>query len=258
MNEPESSENEESSVVEETDSSRDDTVITNSELPEDGVSEQQGPGCMPAVIAGAALMGIVGFITCALMTWLIFQKRTELAIRTLEGAYVPQVEQSLLDPVTKQEVLEEIKVVIEDMKEGQYEDWQSAGIMQSLQKLPVIQWGELQALEESIQEAPQELLSETNKTVAINNLQKIKLAVKQGKVFSFDFEDVLEPIRKPSNTSPSGYVIEFPLQDDGMLEAIRRIQLLADRSTITSKEIEVVNISEVVRDQIKSAATADQ
>ena len=43
-----------------------------------------------------------------------------------------------------------------------------------------------------------------------------------------------------------------------MLEAIRRIQLLADRSTITSKEIEVVNISEVVRDQIKSAATADQ
>ena len=42
-----------------------------------------GPGWLPAVMAAVVLMGIVGCILCAFTTWVLFQKRTELAIRTL-------------------------------------------------------------------------------------------------------------------------------------------------------------------------------
>ncbi len=103
-------------------------------------------GCQ-LILAGTVLMGVIGFIVCAFSTWILFQKRTEFAIRTLRGSYIADIEQSLLDPATKSVVVKEIETLAAEMESGKYEDWQAAGVMQRLQRLPVLQWGELQAID---------------------------------------------------------------------------------------------------------------
>ena len=109
--------------------------------------DDQGPGWLPALMAGSVILGIAGFICCGVSTWVLFQKRTELAVRTLEGAYLAELEQSYLEPKTKRAVMDEVEVLIAGMEAGDYENWQSAAIMQRLQRLPVVQWGDLQAIE---------------------------------------------------------------------------------------------------------------
>ena len=47
--------------------------------------DNQGPGWLPALMAGSVILGIAGFICCGVSTWVLFQKRTELAVRTLRG-----------------------------------------------------------------------------------------------------------------------------------------------------------------------------
>ncbi len=224
--------------------------------PDDSISNEdhQGPGCMPAIIALAALTGIVIFITCAVMTWVIFQKRTELAIRTLEGAYLPQVEQSLLDPESKQEVIREVNDLLTKMKSGRFEDWQSAGIMQSLQKLPVFQWGEIQALEAAINEAPETSFSKEEKSESLKQISRLKRAVELNKVFSFDFETLLDPIRIPSPTTPGSFVLKRPLDDEEIREVIRRAKSLSDRSEIADQFHEGIDISEIFAEQVQRAS----
>ena len=56
------------------------------------VRDEQGPGWLPALMAGGVLLGIFGFIFCGVSTWVLFQKRTQLAIRALKGAYVTELE----------------------------------------------------------------------------------------------------------------------------------------------------------------------
>ena len=218
--------------------------------------DDQGPGCMPAMVAAAALMGIIGFITCALLTWVIFGKRTEMAVRTLEGSLIPMLEQSLLDPTSKQEVIQEMTVLAENMKANQYENWQSAAIMQRLQKLPILQWGELQSLEQSIRASNE--FDHGEREAALATVQRVKIAVKQHKVFSFDFEDILDPIRQPSNSSLTGFIPKSPLDVDSMREAIRRAELLANRAEVkNSNGDQNVRISEILRGEIQAGIESD-
>ncbi|MCH1494495.1 MAG: hypothetical protein L7U72_04640 [Rubripirellula sp.] len=218
--------------------------------------DDQGPGCMPAMVAAAALMGIIGFITCALLTWVIFGKRTEMAVRTLEGSLIPMLEQSLLDPTSKQEVIQEMTVLAENMKANQYENWQSAAIMQRLQKLPILQWGELQSLEQSIRDS--DGFDDGERQAALATVQRVKIAVKQHKVFSFDFEDILDPIRQPSNSSLTGFIPKSPLDVDSMREAIRRAELLANRAEVENPEGDQnVRISEILRGEIQAGIESD-
>lgn len=236
-----------------------DEISEEANLPEDlESSAQEGPGCMPAVLAAGALMGIAGFITCALLTWVIFQKRTELAVRTLEGAYLPQIEQSLLDPDTKSEVIEEVNSLVKKMKTGQYEDWQSAGLMQRLQKLPVIQWGELQALEQWIHEANPDDFSTDEKSEAILQIRRLQLAVQQRKAFSFDLEQVLEPLRVPSRSSPTGSVPKTPIDRESALKVVKLAKSLADRAEIGEVENQSVSICEIMRAEINAAQQAEK
>ncbi len=215
---------------------------------------QQGPGCMPAVLASAALMGIVGFITCALLTWVIFQKRTELAIRTLQGSFRPQIEQSLLDPLTKQDVIEEVDTLVEKMQSGRYEEWQAGEIMQNLQKLPILQWGELQALEQWITETSDLTLDE--KQSALMEIKRLRYAVKEGKAQYLDFEQVMEPIREPSSSGSTGPILKSPITRDAALEAVKRAKLISDRAEIEASSHEEVSIRQIMRDEIKAGEQA--
>ncbi|MDA8744076.1 hypothetical protein N9N28_05535 [Rubripirellula amarantea] len=207
-----------------------------------------GPGCMPAILAATALTGILGFVLCGFTTWVLFQKRTEMAVRTLRNAYVPELEQSLLDPDSKQGVIKQIKQLIGDMERGKYEDWQSAGVMQRLQRLPVLQWGDLQAVESFIAKAG----SKDQATEAKRQFDRLRLAVRDGRATSFDFYDVLKPAQVDDPSASTGRRVMSPLKLEPALEVVPLARLLADREQVTADPTENVSIEAIVKAEIEA------
>ncbi len=218
--------------------------------PEEGNARlDQGPGWLPAIMAGTLLMGILGFIFCAFSTWVLFQKRTELAIRTLKGAYVTELEQSLLEPETKTRVVEEIRSLIVEMEGGKYEDWQSAAIMQRLQRLPVLQWGQLQAVQSFVEKSQSE-----DKPTQLRELSRLERAVEIGKVTSFDFQDVLDPVLRADPGSSSGYELVRPLQPETVADVVLRAKLVADRAGVPDEDFSDVDLAKIVAKEIDEGA----
>lgn len=205
-----------------------------------------GPGWLPAILAATCLMGIAGFILCGFSTWVLFQKRTEFAVRTIRGAYIPELEQSLLEPKEKAAILAAVGELAADMERGKYENWQSAGILQRLQRMPVIQWGELQAIESFAEKnaSPEEF------EAAKKQLSRLRRAVEKGRATSFDFEDVLGPVYITDPTVPAGHTLMQPLDMDSVRAVIERAELIADRSDVDDASFPDVRIDAIVREQI--------
>lgn len=210
--------------------------------------EVDGPGWMPAILAATALMAIVGFIVCAFSTWVLFQKRTELAVRTLRDSYLPEIEQSLLDPKTKAAVADQIKRLTDDMQRGEYENWQSAGIMQRLQRLPVLHWGDLQAVEAVIsKQGDPETLDESRK-----QLSRLRRATEIGNATSFDFEDVLTPVYVSDPNASRGHRLIQPIEIGAAEQVVMRAKLIADREQVPDQMFADVRIESIVREQIEA------
>lgn len=212
---------------------------------------EQGPGWLPALMAMSLLTGMAGFICCGVTTWVLYQKRTELAVRTLEGAYITELEQSYLDPSTKRAVVDEVKELITEMEAGDYENWQSAAIMQRLQRLPVVQWGDLQAIELFIKK-----VNGVEKDEQLKEISRLEQAVVDGSVTSFDFQDVLEPVHRADPKSSSGFSLILPLSTETVAEVCLRAKLVADRAKIADRRFPKVDLAAIVRREIEQGSTA--
>ena len=210
----------------------------------------EGPGCMPAVLAATALMGIVGFIFCAFSAWFLFQKRTDLAVRTLQGSFIPQLEQSYLEPATKAAVVAEVEAVVKDLQRGRYENEQAGNIMLRLQRLPMLPWGELQAVEAYL-----EAKSDDEESVrdGLRQISRLKRGVELGEITSFDFEDLLQSVRRVDAGSPTGSSLKQPLADEMVKDVIDRARLLADRAEVPDQSFDV-QLESIVSREIEEAA----
>ncbi len=231
-----------------TEPSAEEPSETQPSLDEPSSRRDEGPGCLPAVMATTVLMGIFGFICCGISTWYLFQQRTEMAIRTLEGSYVPQLEQSLLDEETKALVVSEIRTLTEEMKRGKLENWQSAGVMQRIQRLPILQWGDLQATESFVKKngSPEQI------TEASNQFKRIRLGTEQGIITSFDFYDLLTPVQVEDATSASGKRLKRPITLEEAMEVTSLAKLLADRENFPDPPEEDGQIVKVLKKEIQA------
>lgn len=164
---------------------------------EDGSASEEGPGCMPAILAATVLMGIIGFVTCGVTTWMLYGKRTELAIRTLEETYLPGVEQSRLEPDEKRRVVSQLRDLIGELKRDQLEDWQAGGVMQRLVRTPVIQWGELNAIDawlRRVDPATWALVGLEDVEDARRQIGRLRRAIELDQATGVDLNDVLKPV----------------------------------------------------------------
>lgn len=208
----------------------------------------EGPGWLPAIMAATVMMGIFGFICCGVTTWALFQQRTKLAIRTCD-AFVVDIEQSLLDPASKSALVDDIENLSADMQRGKYENWQSAGIMQRLQRAPVTQWGELQAVQAAIRKS-----GNPDQTEQLKQLSRLERGVEIGLVTSFDFADILDPVREEDSASTTGYRLVHPMTADQLKEVVARAKLVANRAEVPDQTFEHIQIEEIVRKVIKRGA----
>ncbi len=209
-------------------------------------ADAQGPGWMPAILAATLLMGMAGFIFCGVSTWFLFQKRGELAVRTIRGSYIPAIEQSRLSPTEKKLLVKQLESFSVGVERGDYENWQASGVMQRLQRLPVLQWGELAAVESFLEQHGGE-----SKEESLKQLSRLRRAAELDKATSFDFEDVLSPVHESADNSQGRQLVQ-PLTEAAVQAVADRAKLVADRSEVPDQVFTDIPLDAIVKHQIEA------
>ena len=210
-------------------------------------AQTDGPGCMPAVVAGTLLMGIIAAVLCGVTTWILFQKRAEIAVRTLEG-FVPIIEQSLLEPDDRADILKQWEAIIKEMSAPDYPPASAAAVMQRIVRLPIPHWGELDAVEAYVEKN----FEDAERERALTDLSRIRRAVQTSQATVFDIIDVLEPVAVIEDKLP-GRSLKTKLTDADVREVVLRAGVLADRAMIEDKRFPPITMASILRQEIKAA-----
>lgn len=208
----------------------------------------EGPGCFPAVLAASSLLLMLFFIGCAIGTWFLFQKRTEIAVRTLRSDVIPEVQQSNLPQEEKAIIIPMLQQVVEDGESGELENWQASGIMQRLVRSPILEWGDLLAVEAMIE--GHRSMSEQHRNEAKRQLSRLQRAVELREATSVDMHDVLEPVLKEA--APGSHQrLDRAADADALREVAQRARLVADRGNIPDRNFQV-QLSDIIRREIEA------
>ncbi|KLU02780.1 putative transmembrane protein [Rhodopirellula islandica] len=210
--------------------------------------EQQEPGCMPIAIACTLLMGIVSFVFCGVTTWVLFQKRTEVAVRTLVG-YVDVIEQSLLPPDEKKSVIEQLETTIKEMRAEDYPQERASAVMQRLVRLPIPQYGELDVIDAFIQDN----FDDAERDDGLKQISRLRRAIERGKATVIDVNDVLLPTTQVDTTHPLGRVLKQPLAADEIRDVVERAKLVGDRDDLADQFFERKPIDEILKRELTAA-----
>ena len=213
----------------------------------DETPKPKEPGCLPAMLAGTLLMGIIGFVLCGVTTWMLFQKRTEIAVRSLEG-FIPTIEQSLLDPDDKAKVIDQLEDLIKEMRAPDYPPAAAAAIMQRIVRLPMPHWGELDAVQAYVEKN----FEGEKRDQAIRDLSRARRAIETNKATVFDIVDVLEPVAIVDDT-PIGRALKPKLTEADVEETVQRAGLLADRAKIEDRTFPRVDMATILKRAIETA-----
>ncbi len=226
----------------------DDPDVKHSVTSDKGDVDQEGPGCLPAFLAFGAIIMIILFISCGLSSWWLWQQRTEIAIKTLQGTVIPELEQSSLDPAEKKAVIELIQGVVRDGEAGKLEDWQAAGIMERLSRSPLLQWGDLVGLESMI--LASEGFSDEEKQQATRQISRLKRASELGTADSEDLYDCLHPVLLEDQSQPIARLNRKATVEQ-MRDVVLRCKLVAEREAIPEQTFEV-DLTNIIRRQIEA------
>ncbi len=212
-----------------------------------GVDETEAAGCMPAILAATVLMGIVFFIAFGFSAWLIFQKRGDLAARTLRATIIPELEQSRLDPVEKTAVVKELTQLADDIEAEMYENWQAGGIMQRLINMPLMRWGDLEA----VAAWAEKNMPEAQRENAAKQISRFFRAVELDRAVARDIHEILAPVATAENAG--GFVqLRSDLNEKDVAEVVLRCKLVADRAAVPDQTFNSVSLTQIVRRQIEA------
>lgn len=211
-----------------------------------GRESPQGPGCLPGVLAATLLMGVVFFVLFGFSAWLIFQKRGDLASRTLRATIVPQLEQSRLDGDEKAKVIALLTDLADDLDAGMYENWQAGGIMQRLIDTPLMRWGDLTAVDAwAAKGLPEEQRGEARK-----QFSRFFRAAELDRAGTRDIHDVLVPVATAPNAM--GFAeLRSDLNPEDVAAVVQRAKLVADRAEVPDQPYPSVSLAEIIRRQIE-------
>ena len=211
----------------------------------------EGPGCLPGILAAGALILILLFVICGVSTWWLFQQRTELAVRSLRGSVIPELQQSGLAPDEKHEVIAQLRQVIEQAEAGQLEDWQASGIMERLNRTPLLQWGDLAALQALIEQS--DAFTDAEREQAVRQFSRLRRAAQLRRAGSVEMHNVLEPVLT-GNAPEERPRLNRDAPADAMGEAVERAKRIADREDIPDQTFDV-SLAEIVREDVQQGLT---
>lgn len=228
------------------DSRTSETDRPSSPAEDAGQPTPQGPGCLPGVLAATLLMGVVFFVLFGFSAWLIFQKRGDLASRTLRATVIPQLEQSRLDGDEKVKVIGLLTDLADDLDAGLYENWQAGGIMQRLIDTPLMRWGDLTAVDAWAAKG----LPEDQREEARKQFSRFFRAAELDRAGTRDIHDVLVPVATAPNAM--GFAELRPdLKPEDVMDVAQRAKLVADRADVPDQAYPSVSLAEIIRRQIE-------
>jgi hypothetical protein len=207
-------------------------------------SADEAAGCMPAILAATLLMGIVGCIFCGFMTWLIFQKQDELALRSMRGSFIPAVEQSLLAPEEKTSTVKLLNEFADELERGRLEGWQASGVMQRMTRLPILEWGQIRRVETFVENHPDDFSADD--TMQFVRLRK---GVEKDDITTIDFVHILSPVLRADSSGEAAKLVE-PLEVEAVTEVVLRARIVADRGKVETSPKNDVGLDTLVRRQI--------
>ncbi len=214
----------------------------------DAAPDPQSPGCMPAIIAATMLMGIVAFVAFGFAGWLIFQKRGELAARTLRGSVLPELQQSRLADDEKDAVIEMISNLADGIEAKQYENWQAGSIMHRLIQLPLLRWGDLQAIDQWATEN----LDAAEAEAVHQQITRFFRAAELERAIASDLHNILEPASTPAEGGQGLPQLTMPLTAAAVAEVAERCRLIGDRAQVPDQVFDQVSLPTIVRRQIEA------
>lgn len=220
------------------------TSTGNGNVPE----EDEPTSCLPAIVAATLLMGILAFVTCGVTTWILFQNRPAIAIRTLDG-YVPVVQQSRLAPEEKAEVIEQLEDVRQRLEAGALTPTEASAVMERLVRLPIPQWGELAVVESYIMAK----WEGSQRDAGLKELSRLRRAVQIDLATVVDVNHVLDPVTTEDLASPLGRTLDEPLADAEVLDVVERAGLIGDRADLDDRLFEIASIDDILRQRITDA-----
>ncbi len=232
-----------------TDPNATETNATAAKAASEQVGGAEGPGWLPAILAGGLLLLMAFFICCGVTTAYLWNQRGELAVRTLRGHTMPMVEQSQLAPAEKQTIIRQFEQVADQIEAGEMEDWQAAAIMGRLQRLPLNEWGELAAVEAMVIKS--EAWTKEERDRAIQQLSRLRRAVATGEATQFDLADVLEPVRRQETGNEGPRLLADPSRQQ-IGEVVKRARLVADRLAIDDRRFPAQSLSGIIAEQIEA------
>jgi len=228
------------------------TEVDSPAGPPSAPADDEGPGCLPGIMAATALAMMLFFIFCGISTWYLFQQRTELAIRTLTGDVIPALQQSNLPPEEKAEVVQILEGVVSEAQAGQLEDWQASGIMERLNRSPILEWGDLSAVEAMI--AASDAFTDEEQAEAEKQLSRLRKAVDQGEATAVDFSrDVLDPVLIDEDPSQRPR-LDRQATAAQLRKVVEEAKVVADRARIADASFDV-KLSDIIRREVEAGKT---
>ena len=226
-----------------------------SELPSDSAESDEPKGCVawiPAFVAAASLLLIVFFVVCAGGTYWLFEQRGELALNTIEGSYLPLIEQSRLDPASKLEVVAELESFVARGRAGEFENEQIAGVIQRLVRAPIISWGDLQALAAIVER--RETLAEDVRSEIVTDISRVMRGAELDTVTQFEMLGIMEPVSQESQND-LGYILHDTFTDQQLQEFGTQVKAVAEASEVPERQYDVT-VTDIVRRQIDAGISS--
>jgi len=200
-----------------------------------------GPGCFPAVLAATLLMGMALFLTFGFAGYLIFQKRGDLAVRTLRGTMVSALEQSRMTPDLKSAIIGRLTTLADDIEAGKVENWQAGGVMNRLIQAPILRWGDLQAVDVwAMENMDAASYQETHK-----QFTRFFRAAELDRGIASDLQDILRPVTGGDPNLMLGQ-LRIVYTEAEVLEVAMRAKIVGDRAEIPDQVFENVSLTVVV------------
>ncbi len=207
-----------------------------------------GPACLMVFIIILLFMSVAMVVG----TWMLMGNQSKFAVRALESQLVPWVEQSPLDPIDKEEILETLDTVIQDLRDEKYNDRQLARLNSRVTESPILQWGVIQQAESRIQSSG---LSDQEKSASALELDRLLRSAAEGKLSLQQMEFIVQPIATKERLSGKLSILDRTT-DANIQDFLRRAKSITDNYKIPSEEYPK-SVSQVFRSLIDDAKVTD-
>ncbi len=200
------------------------------------------------------MLGLMAtLIACGIGSWFIFAQSDKLAAGSLKSQYIPVIEQSMLDPQTKEAAVRQLKSLASQLETDQWEPAQARELMKRLIGAPLVQWGDLDAAIAQIES--RDAFNEDERQQAKKLIERFKRAAELEAVSANDFEDALGPVTV-KDQSLRGCHFHVGASDEALREFLKRIGLLVERAKVPDEAFNV-SFSDILRMHIENAREVD-